>query len=88
MAPYMKSKQDRDENMYTLTIRQKSKDIDIRVLPNQRIHAVLQVLKENGHISGEVDNIYVYSKRRQEYLNQMMTFRQAGIYSGDTLELQ
>ena len=74
--------------MYAITIRQKGKDIDIMVLPNQRIRAVLQVLIINGHISGNVDEIFVYSKRRQEFLNQMMTFRQAGIYSGDILELQ
>lgn len=74
--------------MYAITIRQKRKNIDIMVLPNQRLRAVLQVLIINGHISGTVDEIFVYSKRRQEFLNQMMTFRQAGIYSGDILELQ
>ena len=76
------------DDMYVITIRQQKIEVIIRVFPNQRICAALHTLRVNGHILGKVDKLLVFSKRRQEFLNQKMTFREAGIYDGDTLELQ
>lgn len=72
--------------MPTITIQTPEQSIDIRVLDNQRIKDVLQVLKENGtSIRGKVP-ARIYSCRRQVYIDPELTFAQAGIYNGDCLE--
>ncbi len=71
-----------------LTIRDKKKDMDIMVRPDQRIGDVLQILKENGKICFVNESMTIYSIRKKEYINSKMTFQQSLIYSGDILVLK
>ena len=74
--------------MLTITLRINHQNMDLMVLPEQRISEVLKVLKENGKLFFQIEKIHIYSLRKKEFVNQLLTFRQAKIYSGDVLELQ
>ena len=73
--------------MLTLTLKINHQTMDIMVRPDQRMSDVLQVLKESERLFFQIDQIIVYSMRKKEYINQLLTFRQAEIYTGDILVL-
>lgn len=74
--------------MITLTVRVNNQSMDIMVRPDQRISEVLKVLKENHKIFFQTEGMVVYSTRKQEFVNQALTFLQAEIFSGDILLLK
>jgi len=74
--------------MLTLTLKINNHSMDIMVRTDQRMSDVLQVLKDNRKIFFRTDKIIVYSMRKKEYINQLLTFRQAEVYSGDILVLK
>lgn len=74
--------------MLTITLKIGSQAMDIMVLPNQRISEVLKVLKENKRLFFQTEKMLVYSTRKKIYVNQLLTFQQAGIYTGDLLVLK
>ena len=74
--------------MITITVRINNQQMDLMVLPDQRMSEVLKVLKENRKIFFQIEKINIYSIRKKEFINQQLTFRQAAIYSGDILELR
>lgn len=74
--------------MLTLTVRYNQQNMDIMVRFDQRISDVLKVLKENQKIFIQPDKLSVYSMRKKMFINQLLTFRQADIYTGDILILK
>ncbi len=74
--------------MLSITLQKDNKQLDIMVLPQQRISEVLKVLEENGLASLEIDNIQLYSRRKRQYVNKRLTFQQAELYSGDIIEVR
>jgi len=74
--------------LITLTVKINQKSMDLMVRPDQRISEVLKVLKENHKIFFQTEKILIYSTRKKEYVNQLLTFRQAEVYAGDVLVLR
>lgn len=74
--------------MLTVTVRFNQQNMDIMVRSDQRISDVLKVLKENQKIFFQIDKLSVYSMRKKMFINQLLTFRQAEIYTGDILILK
>ena len=74
--------------MLRLTIKILEKRFDIIVKKDQRIIEVLKVLKENQMFFYDINQMMVYSIRKQEYVNKKLTFKQGDIFSGDILELK
>ncbi|MBQ1802074.1 MAG: hypothetical protein II013_03595 [Lachnobacterium sp.] len=74
--------------MLRLTIKILEKRFDIMVKKDQRIIEVLKVLKENQMFFYDINQMMVYSIRKQEYVNKKLTFKQGDIFSGDILELK
>lgn len=74
--------------MLTITMQVEQKQLDIMVLPQQRILEVLKVLRENGLFIMKIEDKSIYSRRRKEYINQNLTFQQASIFNGDILEVR
>ena len=74
--------------MFRLTIKILEKRFDIMVKKDQRIIEVLKVLKENQMFFYDINQMMVYSIRKQEYVNKKLTFKQGDIFSGDILELK
>ena len=78
--------------MLTLTIVMMSngKVFDIMVKPEQRIRDVLTVLSENGLVSNlHISNaVRARSWRWGTIVSGLLTFWQAGIYSGDILYIE
>jgi len=74
--------------LITLTLKINHQTMDLMVRPDQRMSDVLQVLKETGKLFFQIDQIIVYSLRKKEYINQLLTFEQAEIYTGDILILK
>lgn len=75
----------------TLTILavKKQTSIDIIVKPEQRIKEVVKVLTSNFKLPLELSlgNARIYSRRQKRYINDMLTFKQAQLYTGDILEV-
>lgn len=63
--------------------------LDIQVNKEQRIMDVLKVLCENHLLAapGSRAGTKIYSQRKMTFVNQLLTFAQAGIYYGDMLKL-
>lgn len=74
--------------MLTVTLQIANQKMDIMVRQDQRIADVLRVLKENQKIFFQIERIVIYSVRKKMYVNQLLTFKQANIYSGDILILK
>lgn len=78
--------------MLTLTIvmMNNGKVFDIMVKPEQRIRDVLTVLLENGLVSNlHISNaVRARSWRWGTIVSGLLTFRQAGIFSGDILYIE
>lgn len=74
--------------MLTVTLQIANQKMDIMVRQDQRIADVLRVLKENQKIFFQIERIVIYSVRKKMYVNQLLTFKQAHIYSGDILILK
>jgi len=72
----------------TVTLQIANQKMDIMVRQDQRIADVLRVLKENQKIFFQIERIVIYSVRKKMYVNQLLTFKQANIYSGDILILK
>jgi len=72
----------------TVTLQIANQKMDIMVRQDQRIADVLRVLKENQKIFFQIERIVIYSVRKKMYVNQLLTFKQAHIYSGDILILK
>jgi hypothetical protein len=76
----------------TLTILaiQHDVSIDVVVKPEQRIKEVLFVLASNFRLPFELATspISIYSRRRKRYVNEMLTFKQGSLYTGDVLEIK
>lgn len=64
--------------------------LDIMVKPEQRIRDILLVLAENGQITyrKDYDSLYIRSWRGGNLVNHYLTFKQAGIFSGDILYIE
>lgn len=75
--------------MLTLTIVMMNSGsvLDIMVKPEQRISDVLNVLADNGQVSYQSakENLYTRSWRLGRLVNHRLTFKQAGIQSGDII---
>lgn len=77
--------------MLTLTIVMKNSGtiLDIMVKPEQRIRDVLLVLSENRKIiAQETDDLYLRSWRLGTMISALLTFKQAGIQTGDILYIE
>lgn len=74
--------------MIILTVMINQQVMDIMVKTDQRIADVLRVLKDNKKIYYQIEKIMVYSMRKKEYINQLLTFQQAEVYTGDILILK
>jgi len=72
----------------TVTLQIANQKMDIMVRQDQRIADVLRVLKENQKIFFQIERIVIYSVRKKMYVNQLLTFKQANIHSGDILILK
>lgn len=72
--------------MRDITLRSKTGiAMNIRIDERQSIRDTLYVLVENGKLS-PVDHIQkVYSVRKKQYINVLLTYEQAGVYNGDQL---
>ncbi len=77
--------------MLQLTIKLTNSSInrDIMVNPDQKIMDTLKILKENNAISlGEnLNKVLIKSQRRKRYINSRLSYRQAGIFNGDLLQI-
>ena len=64
--------------------------IDISVKSDQRISAVLKILSERGYIKydSKSENVFIRSWRFGDFVNPMMTFKQADIFFGDILYIE
>jgi hypothetical protein len=63
------------------------KKLDVMVRPGQRIADVCAKLIENGFLPPLCEETLrsVYSLRRKEYVNPLLTFWQGRVYAGDIL---
>ena len=63
--------------------------IDVIVKPEQRIGEVLSVLISNMKLPFELalEPTCLYSRRKKRYINERLTFKQAGLFTGDVLEM-
>lgn len=59
--------------------------MNIRIDERQKIIETLHVLEENGKIVPSPGLQKIYSQRRGRYVNVLLTYEQAEIYSGDRL---
>ena len=64
--------------------------IDISIKSDQRISAVLKILSERGYIKydSKSENVFIWSWRFGDFVNPMMTFKQADIFFGDILYIE
>lgn len=74
----------------TIVILNSGSIIDIMVKPEQRIMDVIYVLAQNNKIllDDTKFKVYIRSRRLGEYINNMMTFKQANIFYGDILYVE
>lgn len=74
----------------TIVILNSGSIIDIMVKPEQRIMDVIHVLAQNNKIllDDTKFKVYIRSRRLGEYINNMMTFKQANIFYGDILYVE
>lgn len=72
--------------MLTVTFKTNRITMDIMVKYDQRISDVVRILAENGRIKVSEEYL-IFSGRKKEYINSLLTFRQAEVYNGDILEL-
>lgn len=74
----------------TIVILNSGSIIDIMVKPEQRIMDVIYVLAQNNKIllDDTKFKVYIRSQRLGEYINNMMTFKQANIFYGDILYVE
>ena len=63
--------------------------IDVIVKPEQRIGDVFLVLTSNMRLPFELalQPTRLYSRRKKRYINERLTFKQAGLFTGDVLEI-
>lgn len=77
--------------MLQLTIKLTNSCIsqDIMVNPDQKIIDTLKILKENNAISlnENLNKILIKSQRKKRYINSRLSYRQAGIFNGDLLQI-
>lgn len=77
--------------MLRLTIKLTNRNIsrDIMVNPDQKIVDTLRILEENNILSMDEDmeKILVKSERKKRYINSRLSYRQAGIFNGDLLQI-
>ena len=64
--------------------------IDISIKSDQRISAVLKILSERDYIKydSKRENVFIRSWRFGDFVNPMMTFKQADIFFGDILYIE
>ena len=64
--------------------------IDISIKSDQRISAVLKILSERGYIKydSKSENVFIRSWMFGDFVNPMMTFKQADIFFGDILYIE
>lgn len=77
--------------MLQLTIKLNKSKInrDIMVNPDQKIIDTLKILKENNMIPMDenLNEVLVKSQRRKRVINSQLSYRQAGIFNGDLLQI-
>ncbi|CAK7060227.1 MAG: hypothetical protein EUB_03459 [Eubacterium sp.] len=77
--------------MLQLTIKLINSSIsqDIMVNPDQKIIDTLKILKENNAVSlnENLNKILIKSQRKKRYINSRLSYRQAGIFNGDLLQI-
>lgn len=70
-----------------ITISQGKTCYDIKANPDNTIVEVLQVLRDTGILSFNELPEQVYSLRKKRAIYSNKTFRQAGIYQGDSIRI-
>lgn len=80
--------QRRKFTMLTLTFKINHQTLDLMVRKDQRISDVLHILKEVGMLFFQIEHMLIYSERKKEYVNKLLTFSQAEVYTGDSLTLK
>lgn len=76
------------EEYIQITVRcNEKKDIDIRVHEKQKWENITNILCENGMIPKFVSGYYYKSLRLEREFEGSMSSEEAGIYTGDIIEL-
>lgn len=70
-----------------ITISQGQTCYDIKVNQDNTVKEVLHVLRDAGILSFNELTEQVYSVRKKRTININKTFRQAGIYQGDSIRV-
>ena len=70
-----------------ITISQGQTCYDIKVKQDNTVKEVLHVLRDAGILSFNELTEQVYSLRKKRTININKTFRQAGIYQGDSIRV-
>lgn len=68
-----------------ITFETNSGQADFKVDKNYRIKDVLKILSENTVLKCDFDLQYVTSVRKNQKINVLYTFNEAGLFNGDTL---
>lgn len=63
---------------------------DIKINPEQKIVDTLLILVDGGVLSGDlqIENIYIFSKRRNENIDVKLSYESANIQNGDILYIK
>ena len=74
---------------FTILAIEEKVSIDVIVKPEQRIKEVLFVLTSNFKLPFELalTPTRIYSRRKNQYINEMLTFKQAQLFTGDVIEI-
>ena len=76
------------EEYIQITVRcNEKKDIDIRVHAKQKWENIINILCENGVIPKSTSGYYYKSLRLEKGFEGSMSSNEAGIYTGDIIEL-
>lgn len=73
----------------TVTFISKETRIDLRIDNRQKIIDTMKTVEETGWLftDGEDENYYVKSLRKSRRISAFCSYEEAGIYSGDVLEV-
>ncbi|MFV0364358.1 MAG: type VII secretion protein EssC [Suipraeoptans sp.] len=74
--------------MITVTLKIQEQIINIMVRTDQQIVEVMKILIENARIMPIDNDVMTYSHRQKEYVDKMLTFDKARVFSGDILEIK
>lgn len=78
------------EDSIQVTVRSRQdnwKEMDLKVNSKQSWNHIVQVLLENGLITGKADSLYCFSQRKKCSFEGKLSSEEMGIYSGDIIEI-